>query len=104
MKNIQFIDGADNAAYDVFVCDDGDFSILFPQEGQDIEFIEDVIERIGDDAAGSIIGRVSKRPLRKSVVQGIHGTLFFGLSSKKEFYPRRREADLDHTARGWVHG
>jgi len=104
VKNIQFIDGAENSAYDVFQCADEDFQILFPGDGQNIEFIEDTIERIGDKIAGEIVRRVSNNPLRKSDVNGIHGTMFFGLSKKREYYPSKREADLDVSGRGWVHG
>jgi hypothetical protein len=43
MKNIQVIDGAMNAAYAIFAVTDEEFSALFPGEGQDVEFIEDVI-------------------------------------------------------------
>jgi hypothetical protein len=100
MKNIQFIDGALNSAYDIFACEDSDFKALFPGDRQDIEFIEDVVERMGDDAAGAIIIRVSQNKLNKPNVDGIHGTMFFGLAYKREYYPRKIESDLDALSRG----
>jgi hypothetical protein len=100
VKNVQFIDGALNCSYDVFACEEADFRLLFPGEGQDIEFIEDVIERMGDDAAGEIILRVSQNELNKPEIAGIHGTMFFDLIHKKKFYPRKIASDLDALSRG----
>lgn len=104
MKNIQFIDGAENSAYDVFQSSEDDFQVIYPQSGQDVEFIEDLIERLGDAAAGVIVSRISGNPIRKPDVSGIHGTLFIGLASRRHFYPNKRESDLDHDGRGWSHG
>lgn len=38
-------DGADNCAYDYFLTSNVLFARIFPSEGQDIEFIEDLLER-----------------------------------------------------------
>ena len=94
MKNIQVIDGADNCAYDVFSISDSDFIKIFPN-GQDIEFSEDLFERLGAEEVSSILEPVWKNRLDKKEVTGIHGTLFYGLESKKEYYPNKRETDLD---------
>ena len=48
MKSIQVIDGADNCAYDVFSISDKSFEKIFP-DGQDIEFIKDLIHRLGEN-------------------------------------------------------
>ena len=41
MKTILVIDDAENCAYDHFLAADDFFAVLFPEDGQDIEFIED---------------------------------------------------------------
>ncbi len=94
MKNIQVIDGADNCAYDIFSISDEGFLKIFPN-GQDIEFSEDLFERLGEDVACKILEPVWKNRLAKTEVKGIHGTLFYGLQSKKQYYPNKRDDDLD---------
>jgi hypothetical protein len=57
MKNIQVINGANNCSYDIFAVTDDEFKILFPDPGpgQDIEFIEDAIARVGENKLGAIM-------------------------------------------------
>lgn len=93
-KNVQVIDGAMNCAYDVFPASEADFAVLFP-DGQDVEFIEDFWRRVGAKKAGEIIGRLYEKRADKKKIHGIHGTLFYQLEFKKQFYPTKREADLD---------
>lgn len=96
MKNIQVIDGAMNCAYSIYSVTEEEFKFLFPEPGQDIEFIEDVIERSGDERVGKVMMPVWKRGwVEKTEVRGIHGTLFYELSWKKKFYPTKRETDFD---------
>ncbi len=95
MKNIQVIDGANNCAYSIYQASDEAFSLIFPSVGQDIEFIEDFVERTGEKKASAILGALWKHRLAKQNVVGINGTLFFELGFKKKFYPNKQEADLD---------
>lgn len=98
MKNIQVIDGAINCSYDVYSVSERDFLVIFPAPNQDIEFIEDVVERLGEDEAGKLVMRATspRKRVEKCRVNGIHGTLFFQLADvKKRFYPNKREKDLD---------
>ena len=95
MKNIQVIDDAINARYAVYAVTDGEFVTLFPDEGQDIEFIEDVIDRLGEEGTGELMAPVWERPVPKPRVNGINGTLFYGLSAKKKFYKNKREPVID---------
>lgn len=44
MKNIQIIDGAVNAAFDIFQATEHEFNLIFPSH-QDIAFIDEVDER-----------------------------------------------------------
>ena len=93
MRNIQVIDGADNCAYDVFTADEAEFRAIFPAQGQDVEFVEDVYARLGDDEAAKVLGAVWGRRVDKKEVAGIHGTLFCDLERKRQFYPTKREAE-----------
>lgn len=93
-KNVQVIDGAMNCAYDVFPASEADFAVLFP-EGQDIEFIEDFWRRVDVKKAEGIMRRLYAKRADKKAIHGIHGTLFYQLEFKKQFYPTKRESDLD---------
>ncbi|MCC3861091.1 hypothetical protein [Pseudemcibacter aquimaris] len=103
MKNIQVIDGANNTAYDIYSVEDETFYMIFPSEGQNIEFIEDVFQRIGEDSFGKDHEKIWEKPVNKHEVNGIHGTLFYELSEKKEYYPSKKESDLNASARPWEH-
>lgn len=93
-KNIQVIDGAQNCKYSIFSAKEKDFFEIFPEEGQDIEFIEDFFNRVGKNHATIILKRLWAMPINKKAVQGIHGTLFYELEYKKEFYPTKRESEM----------
>ena len=45
MKNIQAIDGANNATFSVFQATDEEFALLFP-DGSDVAFREDIEARL----------------------------------------------------------
>ena len=96
MKNIVVIDGAMNCAYDIFEVTDEEFDILFPNEYQDVCFLED-LESNGVNL--EFLGEIWKRPIAKRLVSGIHGTMFIQFQEKKEFYPNLRDSDLDGWAR-----
>ena len=95
MKNIQVIDGAMNAAYAIFAATDEEFSTLFPDDGQDIEFIEDVVARLGEKQTGKLMTPIWARPVPKAEAIGIHGTVFYGLEHKKKYYEAKREPVID---------
>jgi len=95
MKNVQIIDGAENSAFPIYAIPEREFHQLFPGENQDVEFIEDSVERLGEAAVGSIMNLAKQGALNKAEVNGIHGTLFIGLPERRAFYPNRQEADVD---------
>ena len=101
MKTILVIDGAENCAYDHFQATDEFFALLFPGDGQDIEFIEDFCERHSNEDLKAEFEQLWERPVRKREVNGIDGILFYGLLIKKIYYPNKRDSDLDATGRGW---
>lgn len=94
MKNIQIIDGADNCTYSIYETTDDEFHVIFPGLGQNIEFIEDVAVRLGDDKLAALMLPVWKRPVKKKSANGIHGTLFYGLLWKKQFYPTKKDEEM----------
>lgn len=93
MKNIQIIDGAQNCVYDIFAATPEQFALIFPQDGQDIAFIDEVYEA-GDKARlDAAFADLWTRRLEKKDASGIHGTLFYDLPDKKQYYPTRRDSD-----------
>ncbi len=95
MKNIQVIDGAINCAYSIFSASDKTFKVIFPGNGQNIEFVNDLVRRVGKKRAGELLSPIWQKRVEKNSVKGIHGTLFYELETKKPFYPTKRETDLD---------
>jgi len=95
MKNIQVIDRAENATFSIFQCSDEAFAQIFPMPGQDIEVVEDLFERLGDEAAGAVLATLWDRPVLKRDIQGLHGTLFYGWDDRRRYLPKtKREIDL----------
>jgi hypothetical protein len=93
MKNIQIIDGAVNATFSVFQATEEDFAAIFPN-GQDMELVEDLIERLGNEAAGVVLAPLWNRPILKCDALGIHGTLFYDNDHRREHIPHsKREID-----------
>lgn len=92
MKNIMVIDGADNCVYDVFAATDEEFALIFP-ESQDIAFIDEVMDRGPDADLDDAFARIWKRRIRKCDAMGIHGTLFYQLDYKKQYYPTRKDEE-----------
>jgi hypothetical protein len=94
VKNIQIIDGADNATYNIFQASDDEFAEIFPGSGQDIEVVEDYVRRVGEDEARKTLSKVWERPIYKHDVKGIHGTLYYDYKEKARYLPEsRREID-----------
>ena len=92
MRNIQVIDEARNCRYDIFQISGDDFAMLFPGEGQDIEFAEDFFARNAN--AEAIFNGLWRVRLDKKNVAGIHGTLFCGMLYKRRYYPTKREDEM----------
>lgn len=92
MKNIQVIDGALNAVYDIFQATDEEFSLIFSR-GEGIAFIDEVIARGVRTDLDAAFTRIWKRRLPKARAMGIHGVLFYELEHKKQYYPTRRDEE-----------
>lgn len=93
-KNIQVIDGARNCAYDIYRVSEDDFELIFGGAGQNIAFSDEL-----SPEALEALGCAWTNRVEKHEANGIHGTIFYELAFKKEYYPNRREADLDGWAR-----
>lgn len=93
-KNIQVIDGAQNSTYSIFTVSTDDFEKIFPEKDQDIEFIKDFVKRVGRKQAKEILEKLFLKPVNKKEVHGIHGTLFYELEYKRQFYPTKRESEM----------
>jgi hypothetical protein len=75
--------------------DEDDFVVVFPNPSQDVEFIEDLVHRVGEHRAGELVQRGTTRRIHKRDAIGIHGTLFFELSKRRKYFPNKREDDID---------
>ena len=91
MKNIQIIDGASNATFSIFQATDEEFAAIFP-DGTDMELIEDLSARLGQEKAGKILSPLWQRPILKRDALGIHGTLFYD-NHEREIPATKREVD-----------
>lgn len=96
MKNVQVIEADPGSTFSVFQMSDDEFRSVFPAPGQDIEFAEDLFERLGDDAAEKLLAAVWTRPVLKSTLAGLHGTLLYGFAERRHHYPESKcERDYD---------
>ena len=95
MKNVQVIDGAANATFSVFQATEDEFAVIFPG-GRDMEIVDDLVERVGEEEAGRVLTTLWGRPVLKREAMGIHGTLLYDADDRREFLPvSRREVDWD---------
>ena len=95
MKNIQVIDGAENANFSIFQATDEEFSAIFPAD-LDMELMEDFITRVGGERAVAVLEPIWNRPVLKRHAQGIHGSLFCNWGQRRQYIPTtKREVDLE---------
>jgi hypothetical protein len=92
MKNIQVIDGAENCVYDIFAATADEFALIF-SDGEDIASIGDVYSKGTAGSLDQAFENIWRRRVRKSEARGIHGTLFYELEQKKQYYPTRRDEE-----------
>jgi len=85
MKNIQIIDGAVNCVYDIFQATEAEFDLIF-QNGTDILFSDEINS---SEEMDNIFKNIWGRRIPKYKAMGIHGTIFYELNHKKEYYPDR---------------
>ena len=83
MKNIQIIDGADNATFSIFQATPEESGTIFPQRGQDLEVVDNYFARVGEAEAHLVLCAIWERPIHKPDFQGLHGTLFMTTPKKQ---------------------
>jgi hypothetical protein len=99
MKNVLIIDGAENCEYQIFAMTHDEFKVVFPGDRQNVEFIEDLVDRISDDGVAAMLTPIWKREVKKPDVMGIHGTIFYQLYWKKKFYPTKNDREMISASR-----
>src|SRR5215207_9936829 len=92
MKNIQVIDGALNAVYDIFAAPDHVFDLVF-LPGTDVAFDEEIAQRQNADEVYDALNTIWQNRVPKANAMGIHGVLFYGLLHKREYYPTLRDEE-----------
>ena len=98
MRNIQIVDGAENATFSIFQATGAEFAVIFP-DGQDIELAEDLFQRLGQKHAHELLTPIWSRPILKRDAMGIHGTLFYGWDQRRIHLPTsKREVDWEEGA------
>jgi hypothetical protein len=99
LRNIQIVDGADNATFSVFQATDEEFHEVFPGPGQDMEISEDFAKRVGETRAAQILQAIWERPILKRDANGIDGTLYYNAERRRHYLPSsKREVDFDASA------
>lgn len=97
LRAIQVIDGAANCTFSLVLVTDEEFAAIFPGDGQDIEFAEDLEERLSETPVD--LSGLWQRPVRKPDANGIHGTLFFEFADRRRHFPAtKRERDWSGSA------
>ena len=92
MKNIQVIDGADNAVYDIFAAPDDVFDLVF-LPGTDIAFIEEIERRPNANEIFDALNTIWRQRIPKRLAMGIHGLLFYQMFHKRQYYPTLRDEE-----------
>jgi hypothetical protein len=99
LRNIQVVDGADNATFSIFKATDEEFRQIFPGFDQDMEISEDFVKRVGEAQAAQILQAIWDRPILKRDANGIHGTLYYNAEQRRLYVPSsKREVDFDPSA------
>jgi len=68
--------GAANATFSVFQATDEEFATIFPNRS-DIELVEDLIERVGEETARFVLTPIWRCPVLKRDGLKLPGTLFY---------------------------
>jgi Domain of unknown function (DUF4279) len=99
LRNIQIIDGADNATFSIFQATNEEFRAIFSGLGQDMEISEDFVNRVGEVRAAEILQAIWERPILKRDANGIDGTLYYNAERRRQYLPSsKREVDFDASA------
>jgi hypothetical protein len=95
MKNIQAIDGANNATFSVFQATDQEFALLFP-DGTDVAFREDIEARLTEQqrfSTRSGRGRSTRKPCKASMAPILSISISARCSSRPARKPKSSTED-----------
>ena len=92
MKNIQLIERALNAVYDIYAAPDELFDLVFPP-GTDVAFTEEIKERPNASKVFEALQTIYRNRVPKANAIGVHGILFHGLRHKRQYYPTLRDEE-----------
>ena len=95
MRNIQIIDKADNCVYDIFQIEESGFELDF-KNNSDIAFIEDLERRQDWLEISSVLEKMRLKRIPKIKADGMHGIIFYGLLSKRKYYPTLRDEEAQN--------
>lgn len=95
MRNVQVIDSAADCPFGVFQLDEAEFALLFPDPGQDIQYVEDLP---ANSPVQAVLARLFDSRIRKREAMGIDGVLFRGLTRYKTYYREKREDSIEPSA------
>ena len=93
VRKVQIIDGATDATYGLFQATDEELAAIFPA-GCDMEMVEDLTSRLGEDTASRVLTSLWRRPISRREAMGLHGTLFYD-NQHRQLPASKREVDWD---------
>jgi len=93
VKNIQVIDSAQNAVYDIFAAPAHVDLVFLP--GTAIAFSQEIATRPDADKVFDVLNGIWGSRLAKTDVVGTHRTLFYGLRHKRQYYPTLRDEAIN---------
>jgi hypothetical protein len=97
MKNVQVVDHSGLILFPVYQTGLDIFLTLFPGKRQDMEFEEDLVERLGQQTADTFMNLALAHPIPKREADGVHGTFFRrGAIERKKHFPTKRECDVEN--------
>lgn len=95
-KNLMIIDAAANCSFDVYKISDEEFRFIFADVGQELQFIDALVEMRGREKIREALkGVYNELYLNKALVEGIHGTLFYERPDRRELFPMLRWHEND---------
>jgi hypothetical protein len=76
----------------IFAATETEFLLIFGSN-TNIGFIDEIYATRNTAELDKVFAKIWERPIKKNKVKGIHGTIFYELSSKKIYYPSRRDEE-----------
>lgn len=95
-KNLMIIDGAANCSFDIYKISEEEYRFIFATDGQELQFIDALVESRGREKIREALKDVYNACyMNKGLVEGVHGTLFYERSERRELFPNLRWREND---------